>query len=155
MKTGTCTLLCLGLSLISHSLWAQATPAKPLSPLEQTLVTNSKAVPEALKTKNVDFLKRTLSEDFQEVGSEGHIHQKAEFVDEARDGELKDYSIYNVKVHEIDDSSAIVTYNAIIQMPEGDTGTAPRYQMISDLWIKDGENWKLEFQQATPLRSID
>jgi hypothetical protein len=125
------------------------------SPLEDALIANTGAIHEAQKTKNADLLKHILSDDFLQVGSEGHLHPRAEFVDEARDGGLKDYSLYNFKVHSVDENTAIVTYNAIIQMPEGDTGAAPRYQILSDLWVKDGENWKLKFQQATPLRSID
>jgi hypothetical protein len=125
------------------------------TPLEDALIANTKSIHEAQKTRNADLLKRTLSDDFVQVGSEGHLHPRAEFVDEARDGELKEYSLYNFNVHSVDENTAIVTYNAIIQMPEGDTGAAPRYQIFSDLWIKNGENWKLKFQQATPLRSID
>jgi hypothetical protein len=125
------------------------------SALDQALITNTKAVLEAQKNRDTDLLKRTLSEDFLQIGSEGHLHPKVEFLDEARNGELKDYALYNLRVRAIDQNTALVSYNAIIQEPEGDGGAAPRYQMISDLWVKDGENWKLKFQQATPLRSID
>jgi hypothetical protein len=131
------------------------TAGKLLSPLDQALMTNTKAILEAQKNKDADLLKRTLSEDFLQIGSEGHVHPKAELVDEARNGELKDYTLYNLRVRAIDQNTALVSYNAIIQKPEGDSGAAPRYQVISDLWVKDGENWKLKFQQATPLRSID
>ena len=44
--------------------------AKPLSELEQTLITNTKAIPEAQKTKDVAVLKRMLTDDFVAVGSE-------------------------------------------------------------------------------------
>jgi hypothetical protein len=145
------------LLLMAVGSYAQISPTsgKLLSPLDQALITNTKAILEAQKNKDADLLKRTLSEDFLQIGSEGHLHPKAEFLDEARDGELKDYTLYNLKVRTIDQNAAMVSYNAIIQKPEGDSGAAPRYQMISDLWVKDGENWKLKFQQATPLRSID
>jgi hypothetical protein len=128
----------------------------PLSPLEQTLIANTKAVPEAQKKKDVDFLKRTLTDDFQQVGSEGKLHEKQEVVDDAREGKLKDYTVYNAKVLPVDDSAAIVTYDCIIHMPEGDAPLmAPRYQHISDLWVKQGEQWRLRFQQATAARPID
>ena len=52
--------------------------AKPLSELEQTLITNTKAIPEAQKTKDVAVLKRMLTDDFVAVGSEGHLHDKEE-----------------------------------------------------------------------------
>jgi hypothetical protein len=129
---------------------------KPLSPLEQALIANSKAVPEAQKSKNVDFLKRTLTDDFVLVGSEGKLHDKEEVVETARDGELKDYYTYNLRVLPVDDEAAVVTYDCIIHMPEGDApGMAPRYQHISDLWVKQDDQWRLRFQQATAARPID
>jgi hypothetical protein len=130
--------------------------SKPLSPLEQTLIANAKAVPEAQKSKNVDFLKRTLTDDFVFVGSEGRLHDKEEIIETARDGELKDYYTYNLRVVPVDDEAAVVTYDCIIHMPEGDApGMAPRYQHISDLWVKQDDQWRLKFQQATPARPID
>ncbi len=130
--------------------------SKSLSPLEQALIANTKAVPEAQKKKDVNFLKRTLTDDFQQVGSEGKLHDKGEIVDDAREGKLQDYSVYNAKVLPVDENAAIVTYDCIIHMPEGDAPLmAPRYQHISDLWVKQGEQWRLRFQQATAARSID
>ena len=133
-----------------------ANPSKPLSPLEQALIAHANAVPEARKSKNVDFLKRTLTDDFVSVGSEGKLHDKEEALGSTRDGELKDYYIYNLRVLPVDDDAAIVTYDCIIQMPEGDApGLAPRYQHISDLWVKQDDQWRLKFQQATAARPID
>jgi hypothetical protein len=42
----------------------------------------------------------------------------------------------------------------VIQMPEDDV-PAPRYQHFSDVWVKQGDQWRLRFQQATAKRSID
>lgn len=151
---------CLYLSLTGYSVvsFAQSPgdQAKTLSPLEQTLIANTKAIPEAQKSKNVDFLKRTLTSDFTAVGSEGKLHDKEEMMESARDGELKDYYIYNLRVLPVNDETAVVTYDCIVQMPEGDApGMAPRYQHISDLWVKQDDRWRLRFQQATPARPID
>jgi len=130
--------------------------SKPLGPLERTLIANTKAIPEAQKSKNVDFLKRTLTDDFLWVGSEGRLHDKEEIVESARDGELKDYYTYNLRVVPVDDEVAVVTYDCILHMPEGDApGLAPRYQHISDLWVKQDDQWRLKFQQATAARPID
>jgi hypothetical protein len=135
---------------------AQGNASRPLTPLEQTLIANTKAIPEAQKSKNVDFLKRTLTDDFVFVGSEGRLHDKEEFVESARDGELKDYYTYNLRVLPVNDEAALVTYDSVIHMPEGDApGMAPRYQHISDLWVKQDDQWRLKFQQATPARPID
>ena len=130
--------------------------SKPLSPLEQMLIANTNAIPEAQKSKNVDFLKRTLTDDFASVGSEGKLHDKEEILASAREGELKDYYTYNLRVLPVDDNAAVVTYDCIVHMPEGDApGMAPRYQHISDLWVKQGDQWRLKFQQATAARPID
>jgi hypothetical protein len=143
------------LILIFFSLAALAQADKPLSPLEQTLVDNTRAIPEAQKTKNAGFLKRTLTDDFRSVGSEGRLHDREEFVGDAADGTLKDFTVYNIHVLPVDENAALVTYDGIIHMPEGDNDMAPRYQHFSDLWVKQGEQWKLRFQQSTPRRPID
>jgi hypothetical protein len=145
----------LAILVVLLSLAAFAQSAKPLTPLEQTLIDNTKAIPEAQKTKNIGFLKRTLTDDFRAVGSEGRLHDREEFLGDAGDGALQDYSIYNLRVLPVDENAAIVTYDGIIHMPEGDFDVAPRYQYFSDLWVKQGDQWKLRFQQATPRRPID
>jgi hypothetical protein len=130
--------------------------SKPLSSLEQTLIANTKAVGEAQKTKDVNFLKLTLTDDFVAVGSEGHLHDKEEIMGSAHDGELKDYYAYNLRVVPVNEEAAIVTYDCVIHMPEGDApGMAPRYQHISDLWVKQDDQWRLRFQQATAARPVD
>lgn len=153
-------IVCLFSYSIAFSIagFAQASgnQSKPLSPLEQTLITNTKAIPEAQKTKDVPFLKRTLTDDFVAVGSEGRLHDKEEILGSAHDGELKDYYAYNLRVVPVNDEAAIVTYDCVIHMPEGDApGMAPRYQHISDLWVKQDDQWRLRFQQSTAARPID
>ena len=143
---------------LSISGFAQASGRQPksLSPQEQTLISSTNAVPEAQKSRDVAFLKRTLTDDFVAVGSEGKLHDKEEFLASAHDGELKDFYTYNLRVLPVNDNTAIVTYDCIIHMPEGDApGMAPRYQHISDLWVKQDEQWRLRFQQATAARPID
>jgi hypothetical protein len=146
-------------SLLCFSLagFAQAPgSAKPLSALEQTLIASSNAVPEAQKNKNADFLKRKLTDDFVFVGSEGKLHEKEEMLESARGGELKDYYIYNPRVLPVNDTAAIVTYDCVVHMPEGEApGMAPRYQRFSDLWVKQDDQWRLKFQQATAARPVD
>jgi ribonuclease HI len=136
--------------------WLNATGAKSFNPLEQALVADSQAVAEAQKAKDIESLKRLLTDDFEQVGSEGGLHSKGDVIGDAKDGLLKDYSLYQFAVLPVDENAAIVTYNAIIQTAEGDEpGQAPRYQHFSDLWVKQGEQWRLRFEQSTPLRHID
>jgi len=93
--------------------------SKPLGPLEQTLIANTKAIPEAQKSKNLYFLKRTLTDDFLFVGSEGRLHDKEEIVESARDGELKDYYTYNLRVVPVDVSRVLHLRSAVTALPDG------------------------------------
>ena len=143
---------------ISLCAFAQpsASQPEPSNPLEQALIANTTAVLQALKAKNVDFLKGSLTNDFVAVGSEGKLHDKAEVLASANEGELKDYYTYNLRLLPMSENASIVTYDCVIHMPEGDApGMAPRYQHISDLWVKQDDQWRLKFQQATPARPID
>jgi len=149
-------IFCFSIAGFSTPELAQSGPSKPLSPLEQSLIASTRAIPEAQKTRNVELLKRTLTDDFVGVGSEGKLHDKEEILASAREGELKDYYAYNLRVLPVNDAAAVVTYDCVIHMPEGDApGMAPRYQHISDLWVKQDEQWRLKFQQSTAARPID
>jgi hypothetical protein len=132
-----------------------ATDVRPLTPLEETLITQSKALPQAEQAKDAGALQRLLSDDFQQVGSEGTLHPKRDLLDDAREGRLTGFTLYNFKVLPLDDNVAIVTFDAVILQPEGDDDVAPRYQHFSDVWVKQGDEWRLRFQQATARRPID
>jgi hypothetical protein len=156
LKSAAISFLFAAILLCAATLAQPAKPSeKSLSPLEETLLANSTSVLEAQKAKNPTALTRLLAHDFLQVGSDGHTYGSEEIVGDAKEGRLHEYQVYDARVVSIDDNSAIVTYNSVIHMPEGDTGLAPRYQHISDLWVKQGEAWKLKFQQSTPLRSVD
>ena len=143
------TIALLLLGLLSWPALAQDSPASPL-------VDKTKDLLQARKGKDASVLNQTLARDFMSVGSEGKLHDRAEMIDSVREGELQDYQVYNLRVIRVNDSTVIVTYDCIIKMPEGDApNMAPRYQHISDLWVSEGGEWKLKFQQATAARPID
>ncbi len=129
-----------------------ATDSNTLTP---QLIARSQSVLQAQKAKNADALKALLTDDFTMVGSEGKLHDKAETVDDARDSKLREYSTYEASVIMINEGAAMVTYDAIITATEGDGQLVPRYQHLSDLWVKRGDQWLLKFQQSTPMRHID
>jgi hypothetical protein len=120
-----------------------------------TLIAQTQAAALAQKSKDGEGLKRLLTDDFQQVGSEGKLHDKEDFIGDAKDGKLTDYTLYDLKVLTVDENAAIVTYDAVIHMIEGDDLQAPRYQHLSDVWVKQGARWRLRFQQATARRPID
>lgn len=124
------------------------TNRKNLSDLEQILISNTKAVPMAWKKKDSDFFKRTLTDDFLEVAVDGHVYSKNDVLEGVRMADVQEYSPYDAQVVPINDSAAIVTYDCIVRMNSGDE-PVPRYQHITDIWVKQGNEWRLKFQQAT------
>jgi hypothetical protein len=131
------------------------THAQAVNSLSDTLIAKSKAVPQLMKAKDVEGLKSLLADDLRIVGSEGRTHEKGEILGAAQEGFLQDFMFYNPEVIQVDADTAIVTYNLIVSIPEGDDLLSPRYQKISDLWVRQGNDWRLKFEQATPLRPID
>jgi hypothetical protein len=124
------------------------TNRKNLSPLEQTLIANTKAVPAAWKKKDADFFKRTLADDFLEVAIDGKVYGKNDVLEGVHMADVQEYSPYDARVVPINDSAAIVTYDCIVRMTLGEE-PVPRYQHITDVWVKQGDGWRLKFQQAT------
>jgi hypothetical protein len=122
--------------------------AKTLSPLEQQLISFEKAIPEAQKKHDIDFYKHTLTDDFVAVGTDAKLHAKEEILEDLRSTDLVEYRPYDIQVVQLNDGAAVVTYDVIIQMSRYDEDI-PRYQHISSIWVKMGDEWKLKFQQAT------
>lgn len=116
---------------------------------------SSRAVLEAQKTKNTDAIKQLLSDDFTMVGSDGKVYDKDELIDTAREGRLKSYQIYDVKIEDVGDEAILVSYSLIVTQSEGDNGLVPRYQRVTDLWMKQGTQLRLKFEQASAMRHID
>ena len=129
--------------------------AQSADSVAEALIAKSKAIPDALRAKDAKALTDLLASDFKVVSSEGQLHDRGEVIGAAGEGVLRDFIFYNPQVTRVDENSAIVTYNLIVTMPEGDDSLAPRYQKISDLWVRTDGEWRLKFEQATPLRSVD
>lgn len=121
----------------------------------QGLVAKSEQVQALVKAKDVNGLRALLADDFRSIGSEGGLHDRNEFLGEAQEGTLRSFSIYNARFLPVDATTNLVTYNVIVDRPEGDDELVPRYQTIVDLWVRQGDDWRLKFEQATPQRHID
>jgi len=133
------------------SALAQPTaPANALTPFEQSLIGDENNLIEAKKKDDGAFFKRTVVEDFSLVGIDGQLLQGQEAIDNLGDSGLVELTPYNIKVVPARNTSAIVTYDAIVrEAPEEDQGPPPRYQHFTSVWVKHGDRWKLKFQQAT------
>jgi hypothetical protein len=124
-------------------------PEKPLSPLEQTLIANEKEFIAAAKKGDAEFFKRTLADDFSFVAFDGELGVRQDMIDGFSNGGV-DILPYDMKVLEISDGVAIVTYDVVFRVPPSeDEGPPPRYQHFSTLWVKQGDVWKMKFQQMT------
>lgn len=148
-----CTVLALAALAVSAEKptprpTASSGDARQLTPLEQQLIGYEKAMPEAQKKKDMDFYKRTLTDDFVAVGTDAKVHSRTEILEDLQYIDLVEYRPYDIQVVQLNDGAAIVTYDVIIQMAKYDED-APRYQHVSSIWVKQGEQWKLKFQQAT------
>jgi hypothetical protein len=144
-----CLLLAASFSVRAKSPKASAGPdTAQLSPLAQQLITYEKALPEAQKKKDLEFYKRTLTDDFVAVGTDAKLHTRAEILGDLSSIDLIEYRPYDISVMQLNDGAAVITYDVIIRMAKYDEDT-PRYQHISSIWVKQGDQWKLKFQQAT------
>ena len=129
---------------------AQAPAPKRLSPLEQTLANAEENFIAAAKKNDADYFKRTLTDDYIFVSYDGQLYDRQEVLNE-RSSDSMDLSSYNLKVVVLDEATALVTYDVILQIPpEEDQGPPPRYQHWTSIWNRQNGQWKLKFQQSTP-----
>lgn len=125
-------------------------PAKPLTPLEQTLMASEKKFVDAAKKGDPAFFRSTLADDFSFVAFDGQLYERQDMLDQFAQGGL-DLLPYNMKVVSAGDGVAIVTYDVVVRVPPAeDQGPPPRYQHFSTTWVKQGDTWKMKFQQMTP-----
>jgi len=155
MKTSLLILL-FGCILSAVPTIGQTAGNTTQASLDEQLIAKTHALGQALKAKDTGFLNRTLSDDFHRISSDGQVHGKAEMLGELQEAPIQEFSPYHLRVLPVSDGAALVTYDCILKMPEGDPpNMAPRYQHISDLWVKQGGEWQLRFEQFTPWRQID
>jgi hypothetical protein len=124
-------------------------PAKPLTPLEQTLISAEMSFVDASKKGDVAFFKRILTDDFSFVAFDGQLYNRQDMLDQFATGGVN-LQPYDMKVVMIGEAVAIVTYDVVLRVPPSeDQGPPPRYQHFSTVWVKQGDEWKMKFQQMT------
>ncbi len=150
MKSSWLSCTFLFCSVAAAQAVAPAPTAKTPSALEQTAIAHEKNLIEAKKKDDATFFKRTLSQEFSLVGVDGKLLEEEEAADNLGDSSLLELTPYDIKVVALSGDAVIVTYDAIVrEAPEEDQGPPPRYQHFSSVWVKQGEQWKLKFHQAT------
>ena len=137
-------------SVVTFGRTGQANaPANPPSPFDQALMNAEKGFLAAAKKGDVDFLKRTLADDFSFVSYDGQLYSRQEMLDQFAEGGT-DVMPYEMKVVPAGDGTAIVTYNVVLRVPASeDQGPPPRYQHFSTVWVKQGGEWKMKFLQMS------
>lgn len=149
MKKGFVACLVLLCAACTVSAQSANAPAKPLSPVEQTLVDAEKSFVAAAKKGDIAYFKRTLTDDFSFVAFDGQLYGRQDMLDQFGGGGL-DLLPYDMKVVTAGDGVAIVTYDVVLRVPAAeDQGPPPRYQHFSTVWVKQGDVWRMKFQQMT------
>ena len=138
----------------SQTVMTPTVGAKPLTPSEQELVDQVKQLNQEAGLRNTDYVKRIVAPDFVDVDPSGNASDRAELLTDLqadshhvppeKAAQLKSW-LYDFKVIPINDSAAIVTYNAVL--PFG-----MRYRHVSSVWVKQDGQWTLKFRQASPNR---
>ena len=146
--------------MVIFCAWSFAqTATQSSAPDAQTFIAKSRSVLEAVKAKDAASLNGLLADDFRSVDMAGDSGSRNEMLGLARDGFLKDFIFYSPQALRIDDDSMLVSYNSAITLSDTatkelaeDNLTYPRYFKVSDLWVRQGGDWKLKFEQSTPVR---
>ena len=124
-------------------------PSKPPSEQEKTLMAAEQSFVNAAKKGDAAFFQHTLTSDFSFVGFDGQLAGRQEMIDQHSEPGFN-LMPYNMKVMSLADGVAIVTYDVVLRVPpEEDQGPPPRYQHFSTVWVKQGDAWKMKFQQMT------
>jgi len=124
-------------------------PSKPSGEQEKELIAAEQSFVDAAKKGDVAFFKRTLTADFSFVGFDGQLADRQEMIDQHSEPGFN-LMPYNMKVMSIIDGVGIVTYDVVLRVPrEEDQGPPPRYQHFSTVWTRQGDAWKMKFQQMT------
>jgi hypothetical protein len=143
-------LLIVSIALPAFSRGVPQAPqaqANPHSALEQTLISAEKSLVDAFQRGDLAYLRNAIDDGFYAIATSGDSYGKADLLDSFHPGraESKEKPIfYFFQVVPLNDGAAVVTYDAVFP------GQRPRYQHLSNTWVKQGEQWKLKFQQSTP-----
>jgi len=140
------SFLCLAaLAAFGQSSASQKTPTA----LERALMSAEQTYIEAARKGDAAFFKRTLTGDFTYVGYDGQLADRQQMIDEHSSAGFN-LLPYNMKVVSLGEDSGIVTYDVVLRVPPSeDQGPPPRYQHFSTVWVRQGDAWKMKFQQMT------
>ena len=142
---------CLAIALACPAVNAARSSNPSQATMQQALIEAQQALASAQQRKDAAYLERTLAPDFFQVETSGDTTDKEDLVKDLPDSDLTQAILYNFKVVPLNETAALVSYDAVFRHSSKDTG-ARRYQHVSSVWVKQADAWKLKFQQASPNR---
>lgn len=149
MKYGYAVLILALCGTVALARTGRSVADKPATPFEQIVMNNEKQFIDAAKKGDVAFFKSTLASDFSYVEFDGQLYERQDMIDRFAQGGV-DLLPYEMKVVSLGEETAIVTYNVVLRVPASeDQGPPPRYQHFSTVWVRQGDTWKMKFQQMT------
>jgi hypothetical protein len=149
MKRALVLLAIFLTSVVAAARTGQAKLESAPNASQQVLIDAENAFIAAVKKGDINYFNRTLTPDFSFVSYDGELNDRQEMLDELGSGGVN-IMPYDMKVFTITDNVAIVTYDVVLTIPPSeDQGPPPRYQHFSTTWVKQGEAWKMRFQQMT------
>jgi hypothetical protein len=131
----------------SFNIDAVHMPEPKLTAFEQQLLDTQKALLDAMKRGDAAYVSNAIANDFVAITANGDPGGKGELVEYAsphKDEKAKPEPIfYDFKIVQLADNAGVVTYNVVFP------SHIERYQHLSDTWVREGNQWKLKFQQTT------
>ncbi len=119
------------------------------NPLQQTLIDAQQRAANAEIKKDAAFFSQTLAENYTEVDPNGDTSDREDVIKGVSDSDITNILLYDFKLVPLNDGAAVLTYDRVILRTKRDFGSR-RYQHVSSTWVKEGDQWKLKFQQVTP-----
>lgn len=119
------------------------------NPLQQTLIDAQQRAANAEIKKDAAFFSQTLAENYTEVDTNGDTSDREDVIKGISDSDITNILLYDFKLVPLNDGAAVLTYDRVILRTKRDFGSR-RYQHVSSTWVKEGDQWKLKFQQVTP-----
>ncbi len=135
------------------SAWTpKATFVAAPAAVETLLETKIKAEWEAIKKRDKEAFSRLLTDDFIQVESDGDgARNRFKAANELAASFVSDYHLQLMKTYALASDITYVRYECNMEFPQK---SALRFKRmwISEIWVKQGSDWKLWRYQETPVR---
>ena len=119
--------------------------------LESELVGNEQRIADSEKNKDQSFLAEALADNFIYVAYNGLVLTKDKIVQSLKFLDISNYQMENFKLRSLDENSAVLTYDLIIEGAIGGR-ELPHRQYASSVWVRKAGHWIMVLHQETPAK---